>query len=365
MPQLKRGKIWLWLIKQYKLRNPTNKYHPDLQLNVTYRDLIKQSTIHQHAILLDLGRTMPMHPNFNKTLGSGQSALFNILKAYSVMDREVGYCQGLSFIAGILLIHTFNEEEEAFEMLKFLLVDLNIREQYKHDMSGLHKHMYQFSRLLNEKCNEIYFHLEEHDIATSLWLAPWFLTLFSSTYQLGFVARVFDFLFHKGADYIFNVSLAILLTHKPILLMCDSFESIVEHLKVTIPEMSLIETERIINKSFSFELSALLNKYDIEFSILFEETSGVEEAMTSNTDRLNRLKLENKNLKVKLKNFSDTHKMNKLYNENQEDAMLNLYHENRKLKQMNKTLELEREVLLNKLTEQDKLLKVKFPDVNN
>ena len=147
--------------------------------------------------------------------------------------------------------------------------------------------------------------------------------------------------------------------------MCDSFESIVEHLKVTIPEMSLIETERIINKSFSFELSALLNKYDIEFSILFEETSGVDEATASNTDRLNRLKLENKNLKVKLKNYSDTHKMHKLHNENQEDAMLNLYHENRKLKQMNKTLELEREVLLRKLTEQqDLLLKLNFQDVN-
>ena len=38
-------------------------------------------------------------------LGNGQLALFNLLKAYSLMDQDVGYCQGLSFVAGILLMH--------------------------------------------------------------------------------------------------------------------------------------------------------------------------------------------------------------------------------------------------------------------
>ena len=28
-----------------------------------------------------------------------------MLKAYSLLDKEVGYCQGLSFVAGLLLIH--------------------------------------------------------------------------------------------------------------------------------------------------------------------------------------------------------------------------------------------------------------------
>ena len=36
---------------------------------------------------------------------NGQLALFNLLKAYSLMDQDVGYCQGLSFVAGILLMH--------------------------------------------------------------------------------------------------------------------------------------------------------------------------------------------------------------------------------------------------------------------
>lgn len=33
-----------------------------------------------------------------------QEALFNVMKAYSLHDREVGYCQGSGFIVGLLLM---------------------------------------------------------------------------------------------------------------------------------------------------------------------------------------------------------------------------------------------------------------------
>jgi hypothetical protein len=34
-----------------------------------------------------------------------QRALFNVLKAYSVLDKELGYCQSMSFIVAILLLY--------------------------------------------------------------------------------------------------------------------------------------------------------------------------------------------------------------------------------------------------------------------
>lgn len=34
-----------------------------------------------------------------------QMALFNTLKAYSILDEEIGYCQGMSFVMGLLLMH--------------------------------------------------------------------------------------------------------------------------------------------------------------------------------------------------------------------------------------------------------------------
>lgn len=44
----------------------------------------------------------------------------------------MGYCQGLSFIAGVLLLHM--GEEDAFNMLKFLMYDVGLRKQYRPDM---------------------------------------------------------------------------------------------------------------------------------------------------------------------------------------------------------------------------------------
>ena len=51
--------------------------------------------------------------------------------------------------------------------------------------------MYQLSRLLHDYHRDLHCHLEQQDIAPSLYAPPWFLTSFASQYPLGFVARVF------------------------------------------------------------------------------------------------------------------------------------------------------------------------------
>lgn len=51
--------------------------------------------------------------------------------------------------------------------------------------------MYQLSRLLHDYHRDLHCHLEQQDIAPSLYAPPWFLTTFASQYPLGFVARVF------------------------------------------------------------------------------------------------------------------------------------------------------------------------------
>lgn len=54
-------------------------------------------------IVRDIGRTYP-EIEFFKDEGKGQQHLFNLLKAYSIHDPQIGYCQGSAFIAGQLLL---------------------------------------------------------------------------------------------------------------------------------------------------------------------------------------------------------------------------------------------------------------------
>lgn len=105
IPRSKRGDVWHYLAVQFCLKQPPYDSTGFPNYDVAYDDLLKQLTSFQHAILIDLGRTFPNHPYFASPLGPGQLALFNLLKAYSLLDPQVGYCQGLSFVAGVLLLH--------------------------------------------------------------------------------------------------------------------------------------------------------------------------------------------------------------------------------------------------------------------
>lgn len=71
------------------------------------------------------------------------------------------------------------------------MYDLGLRKLYKTNMVGLQIAMYQLARLMRDKYPDLYEHLESLEVTPALYAAPWFITLFSSTFSIGFVARVF------------------------------------------------------------------------------------------------------------------------------------------------------------------------------
>ncbi|XP_061535108.1 TBC1 domain family member 1 isoform X3 [Phycodurus eques] len=267
VPRQHRGEIWKFLSEQYLLKQTVASRPP--ANDAPYKELLKQLTSQQHAILIDLGRTFPTHPYFQTQLGAGQLSLYNILKAYSLLDPEVGYCQGLSFIAGVLLLHM--GEEDAFNMLRFLMYDVGLRKQYRPDMIILQIQMYQLSRLLHDYHRDLYSHLEQQEIGPSLYATPWFLTAFASHFPLGFVARVFDMLFLQGPEVIFKVALSLLGSHKPLILQHDSLESIVDFIKTTLPNLGLVQMEKTINQVCEMDVSKQLQAYEVEYHVLQDE----------------------------------------------------------------------------------------------
>lgn len=105
VPKAKRGEVWLMLAEQFDKNHPPFDTTDYPNFHVSYQDLLKNLTEHQHAIFMDIGRTFPKHEYYKAPFGLGQLSLFNILKAYSILDPELGYCQGLAFICGVLLLH--------------------------------------------------------------------------------------------------------------------------------------------------------------------------------------------------------------------------------------------------------------------
>nr|XP_046215158.1 TBC1 domain family member 4 isoform X1 [Oncorhynchus gorbuscha] len=338
VPKGRRGEVWLLFSQQHRLRHrlPPGRHAPD----TPYQDLLKQLTAQQHSILVDLGRTFPTHQYFSAQLGAGQLSLYNLLKAYSLLDTEVGYCQGISFVAGILLLHM--SEDQAFDMLKFLMYDLGFRRQYRPDMTSLQIQMYQLSRLLHDYHRELYNHLEEHEICPSLYAAPWFLTLFASQFPLGFVARIFDILFAQGSEVIFKVALCLLSSHEGEIVECDSFETIVDYLKTTIPNLTHTQMEETISKVLDMDISKQLHAYEVEYHVLQDET--VDAVLQSNdSDRLDKLEKTNNQLKKQNMDLLEKLQAARQKIQSLEATVENFLSRESKMKHMIRSLEQERQ----------------------
>ncbi|RXM36516.1 TBC1 domain family member 4 [Acipenser ruthenus] len=337
VPKNRRGDIWQFLAVQYRLRHRLScKQQP---LDISYKELLKQLTTQQHAILVDLGRTFPTHQYFSAQLGAGQLSLFNLLKAYSLLDKEVGYCQGISFVAGVLLLHM--SEEQAFQMLKFMMYDLGVRKQYRPDMISLQIQMYQLSRLLHDYHRDLYNHLEENEISPSLYAAPWFLTLLASQFPLSFVARVFDILFLQGMDVIFKVALSLLSSHEARIMECDSFESIVDFLKSTIPNLTIAQMEETIAQVFEMDISKQLHAYEVEYHVLQDEM--LEASVPSDdADRLDKLERTNNQLKRQNMDLLEKLQAARIKIQNLEVALENIVTRESKMKRLIRSLEQEK-----------------------
>ncbi|KAJ7407785.1 TBC1 domain family member 1 [Pitangus sulphuratus] len=347
VPRHHRGEIWKFLAEQYHLKHQfPSKQQPK---DTPYKELLKQLTSQQHAILIDLGRTFPTHPYFSAQLGAGQLSLYNILKAYSLLDQEVGYCQGLSFVAGVLLLHM--SEEDAFKMLKFLMFDMGLRKQYRPDMTILQIQMYQLSRLLHDYHRDLYSHLEEHEIGPSLYAAPWFLTMFASQFPLGFVSRVFDMLFLQGSEAIFKVALSLLGSHKPLILQHENLETIVDFIKSTLPNLGLVQMEKTISQVFEMDIAKQLQAYEVEYHVLQDEL--IDSSLNDN-QRLD--KLEKANSSLRKQNFDLLEELQVANGkiQNLEATVEILLTNEGKLKQSILTLEQERAALLKAVEEMQK-----------
>ncbi|OWK10710.1 RABGAP1, partial [Cervus elaphus hippelaphus] len=171
------------------------------------------------AITRDINRTFPAHDYFKDTGGDGQDSLYKICKAYSVYDEEIGYCQGQSFLAAVLLLHM--PEEQAFSVLVKIMFDYGLRELFKQNFEDLHCKFYQLERLMQEYIPDLYNHFLDISLEAHMYASQWFLTLFTAKFPLYMVFHIIDLLLCE--------------TSKDDLLLTD-FEGALKFFRVQLPK---------------------------------------------------------------------------------------------------------------------------------
>ncbi|XP_047525639.1 rab GTPase-activating protein 1-like isoform X2 [Pieris napi] len=273
VPEALRGEVWLRLAD-------VDQNH---KLMETYRTLISKDCPFEAVIQRDIARTFPAHDFFREAGGLGQDSLLRMARAYAVYDHEVGYCQGLSFLAATLLLHM--PEEQAFCLLVRLMYGYGLRELYKDGFEALYMRLHQLDRLMEEQLSDLRAHFRELGVEPHMFASQWFLTVFTARFPLPLVYHILDVFLLQGVDTLFQVSLALLTRCKKDLMQHD-FEGVLKYFRVTLPKKCRAEesSRQIVKLACGIKVKRL-PKYQLEYEKFIKE-SAEEEKINAELERL-------------------------------------------------------------------------------
>ncbi|XP_035303341.1 ecotropic viral integration site 5 protein homolog isoform X8 [Cricetulus griseus] len=213
------------------------------------------------------------------------------VKAYSLVDREVGYCQGSAFIVGLLLMQM--PEEEAFCVFVKLMQDYRLRELFKPSMAELGLCMYQFECMIQEHLPELFVHFQSQSFHTSMYASSWFLTIFLTTFPLPIATRIFDIFMSEGLEIVFRVGLALLQMNQAELMQLD-MEGMLQHFQKVIPHQFDGGPDKLIQSAYQVKYnSKKMKKHEKEYTTI--KTKEMEEQV-----EIKRLRTENRLLKQRI-----------------------------------------------------------------
>ncbi|KAJ4294860.1 hypothetical protein N0V88_005097 [Collariella sp. IMI 366227] len=196
----------------------------DSLLEEVFERLSGESSPYEGVISKDLGRSFPGLDMFRDPEGDGQRMLGRVLKCFSLYDTKIGYCQGLAFLVGPLLMHM--PDKQAFCVLVRLMENYDLRACFVPDLSGLHIRIYQFRELLRQYLPTLSAHLDDLQVEPA-YVSQWFLSFFAVTCPLPMLFRIYDVIFAEGAsETIMRVALSLMRKNQARILSCTELEDV-------------------------------------------------------------------------------------------------------------------------------------------
>lgn len=236
----------------------------------------------QGEIWRDVSRTLPTHPFFAEEVGIGQVMLGRILSGIAGACPDVGYCQGMNYLAAAMILgrlpaeitggiegipagsedlqanyeekteHVKQREGNSFvsEIINTFTADsrvlydedrllaefdvymlirklelrgskLNMVSMWQIGTPCMKLKVFQLDNIMKWAVPRLYRHFEELGFAPEILVSQWFMTLFSYTLPLNLLLRLWDYTFLTGWPGIYRVTIAMLRVMEDTMLDCN------------------------------------------------------------------------------------------------------------------------------------------------
>ncbi|XP_062554577.1 USP6 N-terminal-like protein isoform X2 [Armigeres subalbatus] len=235
IPDRLRAAIWkLFLNLDQTLRENVGVYDKMLKFARQYSPDIRQ-------IDFDVNRQFRNHINYRERYSVKQQSLFRVLAAYSMYNMEVGYCQGMSTVAGVLLMYF--DEEDTFWALNALLSNERyaMHGLYVEGFPKLMRFLQHHDKILTKCMPKVKKHLDKHGVDSVLYSLKWFFVIFIERIPFSLCLRVWDIYMLYGERVLTAMAYTILKIHKVKLLRMKDMDQITEFLQT------------ILYKSFGYD----------------------------------------------------------------------------------------------------------------
>ena len=165
----------------------------------------------------DVDRTF-YHGRFSE--GDGRNQLRRVLEALSMLKENVGYCQGMNFIAGAL-IDLLDSEEKAFYVFSCLFSKYELLNLFAYNTPDYGIRVFQLNYYVEKYFPKLFHHFKNNNLSFDLLYSKWLMTIFSNYIKIEYLDFPWTCFFADKWKGILKFCLVLLSDLEEALLQCD------------------------------------------------------------------------------------------------------------------------------------------------
>jgi len=208
----------------------------------------------------DLNRTYPDNIHFAQSRDGHLGALYNVLRASARHNAAIGYCQGLNYVAGLLLLAT-KDEEQSFWLLTVLIRNI-LPNYHTRTMDGLITDTTVLAELIRIKSPQVFYLMESLHLPWPVIVTKWFICIYAEVLPVETVLRIWDCLFNEGSKMLFRVAVTLIKLNEARLLECADFGDMAECFKTILKDQTVLECHQFMAATFKIPGPLSSNQID-------------------------------------------------------------------------------------------------------